>query len=279
MRKQNRTRRIPKILKTKPQRVKEHFYPNYYSFRFEDLKNKIVSSFKGSSVLDIGPGSGWLMREAYLAGFEPIGVDISEKSIAECEFIFKSEKLNLKVIKGSALKLPFDSSRFDNIMMIGVLEHVNPPEKALKEINRVLKRKGIFVVSVPNTYTYGLVYDRLFSPLFANSSFTYDTVLNKLYQKAKIPLERIHERSDDHIVQFTHQGFKKMVEEAGFNILSIESVEVFSSYLSSLLCGILKLPRKIMYPLEVVDIFLSRRLPLVLGAGWTITAEKSEGVR
>jgi len=43
--------------------------------------------------------------------------------------------------------LPFKSNSFDYAVLADVIEHVNQPEKILKEIKRVLKKKGIIVVS------------------------------------------------------------------------------------------------------------------------------------
>ena len=44
---------------------------------------------------------------------------------------------------------PFDKCVFDNILCNQVLEHVFNPNEFLKEINRVLKKDGLFLLTVP----------------------------------------------------------------------------------------------------------------------------------
>ena len=45
--------------------------------------------------------------------------------------------------------LPFPNSNFDSVVSFEVLEHVPDPKKSLLELNRVLKKDGFLLVSVP----------------------------------------------------------------------------------------------------------------------------------
>jgi len=45
--------------------------------------------------------------------------------------------------------LPFEDETFDSVLSNQVFEHVFNPEQFLKEVNRVLKPDGLFLVSVP----------------------------------------------------------------------------------------------------------------------------------
>ncbi len=255
----------PKI-ENAAQRVKEHFYPNLYSRRFQATADEIIRRLKGPLVLDVGCGSGWLLREIYREGFNVMGLDYSEKSIAESKFIFESEGLDIPLVRGKAEELPFKDGTFDSTTMIGVLEHVPNPRQAMEEINRVLRENGMLCVSVPNTYTYGVVYDRIISPIFNTTPWGYDNVLNRLF--SEIGLRRIHELSDDHVIQFSTNSFKKLLEDTGFEITEFSNMEIFSSYFASLFCGLLRMPRTVINPIENLDIKLSKHLPLICGAGW-----------
>jgi len=52
----------------------------------------------------------------------------------------------------SALYLPFKSQTFDTVLCTEVLEHVPEPSIVIKEIERVLKNKGILILSCPQIY-------------------------------------------------------------------------------------------------------------------------------
>jgi ubiquinone/menaquinone biosynthesis C-methylase UbiE len=45
------------------------------------------------------------------------------------------------IVKGVAEKLPFENKRFDNVLFMSTLQHVESPQKSLQEIKRVCKDK------------------------------------------------------------------------------------------------------------------------------------------
>jgi SAM-dependent methyltransferase len=49
----------------------------------------------------------------------------------------------------SVYDLPFEADSFENILCISVLEHLEDPIRAIKEMRRVLKQDGRILVSVP----------------------------------------------------------------------------------------------------------------------------------
>jgi ubiquinone/menaquinone biosynthesis C-methylase UbiE len=51
---------------------------------------------------------------------------------------------------GDLEDLPFKNNSFDTIICSEVIEHLLEPERAIREFERVLKSKGILVVTVPN---------------------------------------------------------------------------------------------------------------------------------
>jgi ubiquinone/menaquinone biosynthesis C-methylase UbiE len=52
--------------------------------------------------------------------------------------------------KGNAQSLPFATASFDKVICSEVLEHLQDPDIALKEIARVLKPGGRALISIPN---------------------------------------------------------------------------------------------------------------------------------
>ncbi len=52
--------------------------------------------------------------------------------------------------KASAEKIPFPKENFNSIFAGELIEHIENPELFVKESNRVLKTKGIFILTTPN---------------------------------------------------------------------------------------------------------------------------------
>lgn len=94
-------------------------------------------------ILDIGCGTGGTTKA--LAKFGDIcGSDYSLTALKHA----RENGLN-KLIKCSALNLPFRPGTFDTITILDVLEYIEDDVRALKEIRSSLKKDGIIFISVP----------------------------------------------------------------------------------------------------------------------------------
>jgi SAM-dependent methyltransferase len=60
-------------------------------------------------------------------------------------------------VVSSTYHLPFKAETFDSVHLLEVLEHLENPSNALREINRVLKQDGILYCSIPNVYWCGRI--------------------------------------------------------------------------------------------------------------------------
>lgn len=74
------------------------------------------------------------------------GVDFSEKLIERAKNRFSEQKW----IVSDYSKLPFKNETFDIITLMEILEHIDEPEKAIKEASRVCKKEGSVIITVPN---------------------------------------------------------------------------------------------------------------------------------
>ena len=94
-------------------------------------------------------------------------VKILEVGAADCkikEFLNKNIKYtSIDLKQGSDYntdlnkeKLPFKDNTFDAIMCLETLEHTLYPHKAMQELKRVTKPKGLMILSMPNEYNYWL---------------------------------------------------------------------------------------------------------------------------
>jgi ubiquinone/menaquinone biosynthesis C-methylase UbiE len=93
-------------------------------------------------VLDIGCGIGELANHIDEHA-KYLGVDINPY----CVDYVKEKGLWAK--QGSAYEIPLTDSSVDVVVMSHVLEHLEEPHKALKEISRVLQHNGIVIIIVP----------------------------------------------------------------------------------------------------------------------------------
>ncbi len=99
------------------------------------------------SLLDAGCGGGAFVYAAQKRGWQASGIDLSETAIDHARDFFQ---LNTdSVMQGSFESLVFENS-FDVITAFHVLEHIHEPASFLKKVHRALKRKGLFVIAVPN---------------------------------------------------------------------------------------------------------------------------------
>lgn len=98
-------------------------------------KNKI------NTILEVGVGSGKLMKKLKEDGYTIKGIDISPVAA----------KLSGARV-ASATKIPFAKDKFDCVLAISIIEHLTEKEGKIfiKEANRVLKNKGILFIVTPN---------------------------------------------------------------------------------------------------------------------------------
>lgn len=62
---------------------------------------------------------------------------------------------------GDLRQLPFRNESFDFVSALDVLEHIKDDELAVSEINRILKKKGLTIITVPHRKKYYTAQDRL----------------------------------------------------------------------------------------------------------------------
>lgn len=124
----------------------------------------LVNLEKAGLVLDIGCGVGWLSRQyAELTKGQLVGIDFSEETISEARAKAMEEGLdNLKFEVMDAEDLGFRDNIFDIVICSEVLEHLLNPQKALNEMNRVVKPTGKIVITTPNPWNWNMVYKSLF---------------------------------------------------------------------------------------------------------------------
>jgi ubiquinone/menaquinone biosynthesis C-methylase UbiE len=100
---------------------------------------------QNSLVLEAGCGVG--AQTKIIAPKNPgskfISVDLSNESVLQAKKLIESLNIkNVEFRQADIYNLPFDENTFDNVIICFVLEHLNSPQAALREVMRVLKPGG-----------------------------------------------------------------------------------------------------------------------------------------
>lgn len=107
----------------------------------------IRPSLAGLTILDIGCGTGGLVRELLAQGADATGIDPGPEAIRKARI----DAPQADFVAGSAEALPFEDASFDIAVMVNSLHHV--PEAsmdlALSEAIRVVRPEGAFVILEP----------------------------------------------------------------------------------------------------------------------------------
>jgi ubiquinone/menaquinone biosynthesis C-methylase UbiE len=117
------------------------------------------------NVLEIGCGVGMLcdhLSQMYDMNVFGIDADPEQIKIAKKHYS-NNRKLSFSV--KTATNLLFDNSSFDMILSFKVLHHISDWEIVLKETNRVLRSKGIFVFS---DFSYAPFCKKILKPFAKN---------------------------------------------------------------------------------------------------------------
>jgi len=110
------------------------------------------------SILDGGCGDGFYLHlmSNLLPKTNLAGVDNDAKALESAKRNLYGKKV--KLINGNLLDLKFQDKTFDIILLSEVLEHIADDVKALKEAYRLLKPRGVVIISVPNA-NYPFLWD------------------------------------------------------------------------------------------------------------------------
>ena len=137
--------------------------------RIDYIKQNIIKTLKLDNkirpldkikILDVGCGGGLLSEPMCRLGAEVTGIDASEKNISVAKIHAKKNDLNIKYICSSPEKLKNDN-KYDVILNMEIIEHVDDVEFFLKSCSNLLKKNGIMFVATLNktlkSYIFAIV--------------------------------------------------------------------------------------------------------------------------
>lgn len=148
-------------------------------------------------VLDVGCGEGFFASKIAANGNRVTGVDAlpqaSETTALTCYY---SADLN-NGLEGVVAQL--GGKRFDRVLLLDVLEHLQRPERILEQCHDLVAADGELIVSVPNIANFSI---RLML-LFGRFNYTERGILDKTHQRF-----------------FTRKTARKFLKDAGYKIVA-----------------------------------------------------------
>jgi 2-polyprenyl-6-hydroxyphenyl methylase/3-demethylubiquinone-9 3-methyltransferase len=142
---------------------------NFNPIRIKYIKENIIRDFKIKSskkplnkinLVDIGCGGGLLSEPMCRLGANVVGIDASSKNIEVAKFHAKKSrlKINYKVASPEKLKT---NIKFDIILNMEIVEHVENVDFFIKESTKLLKKNGIMFVATLNktlkSYAFAII--------------------------------------------------------------------------------------------------------------------------
>jgi SAM-dependent methyltransferase len=103
---------------------------------------------RGRQALDLGSGAGTYVRLLAAEGHRVIGVDYSIASLRKS--VLTDSIGPAHYVGAEAYALPFPDGAFDLVVVIGVFQALSEPERAIREVHRVLRPGGHLILEILN---------------------------------------------------------------------------------------------------------------------------------
>jgi 2-polyprenyl-6-hydroxyphenyl methylase/3-demethylubiquinone-9 3-methyltransferase len=142
---------------------------SFNPIRVKFIKDNIIKDFnitslnkpfKNIKILDIGCGGGLLSEPMCRLGASVVGIDASEKNIQVAKFHAKKSNLKIDYKVASPEKLK-TRVKFDVILNMEIIEHVDDINFFIKESSNLLKKSGLMFVATLNktlkSYAFAII--------------------------------------------------------------------------------------------------------------------------
>ncbi len=128
------------------QQVSQRYHESFAELTSQAVEPLLdaVGAGKGTRILDVATGPGYVAAAAWKRGGDVIGIDFSSKMVNGASRRYPKVRFQ----EGDAQALSFPEDSFDAVVMnFGVL-HLGDPDRAFVEAQRVLCREGQFAFTV-----------------------------------------------------------------------------------------------------------------------------------
>ncbi len=117
--------------------------------KYYNIKNERSDFLTGISILDIGCGGGLISEPMARLGAKVTGIDASEKNVNVAKLHSEESGLSIKYLNSSPEKLD-EYEKFDVILNLEIVEHVENINLYIKSCNKLLKKNGLMFTATLN---------------------------------------------------------------------------------------------------------------------------------
>lgn len=151
---------------------KIHIQPKTWLFASYDLYqcDEILKQYlpqngkdwKKLTICEIGSGDGKLLKKiSKMFGYEPTGLEYSQEWVNQ----WLANDVNTVLCDAfDDEQMSKYENHFDIVYSYGFIEHILPPEKAIKQHLKILKKWGILILQIPRLKGFNYLKFKLFRP-------------------------------------------------------------------------------------------------------------------
>ncbi len=130
-----------------------------YHAMIDELETDLLLPYvQGRDCLEVGCGTGLILRHVAPIARSAVGIDISPGMLE------KAVERGLNAIEGSVTDLPFEDESFDVVYSFKVLAHVEDIDRAIAEMSRVTRPGGHMLLEFYNPYSIRYLAKTLAGP-------------------------------------------------------------------------------------------------------------------
>lgn len=144
-------------------------------------------------LLDVGCAAGFFLDEAQQRGWQVEGLDVSAFAVG-----YVQQRFGYPVQHGSLTQLDHPAESYDLITLWDVIEHVPDPKAYVEKSAQLLRKGGLISLATPDV----------------------DSLPARLTGKRWVG----YKLSEEHVYYFSVQTLRRMLDEAGFDVIDVRHV-------------------------------------------------------
>ena len=206
--------------------------------RISYIKNNIISSLnltnkqdkplKKVKILDIGCGGGLLSEPMSRLGAEVVGIDASDRNINVAKLHAKKNHLKIQYLCSSPENLKI-KEKFDVILNMEIVEHVEDVDFFLMTCSKLLKKNGIMFVATINK----TLKSYLFAIVGAEYILRWLPIGTHEWEKFIKPDELVNILSKHNLKLDSLDGMKFNLIKDEWNLSSDKSINYIGKFINS----------------------------------------------